>query len=481
MTAEVVRLPVADLDTWRAERPYLALARELRLRVPGSRLDPESGELALPCPLCGGTASVLAAAVAGGDAVRCSGACDEQRVELALRHLAGALPRACDDPDRRRAAHRSGCPRCLAWDGAARDAYREARRVGGDRESAVAEAVERLRVRDEAARAYRAETAPPEPFDAGTLAEVLAREPEPEARVGGLLPWSAGLLVIAQRKTGKTTYGLNIARSLVTGADFLGVLPVRPIAPEARVGFLNFEVSGATLARWADESGVPADRLYVVNLRGRRNPFASADDLDRLGELLREARVESLIVDPFGKAFDGESQNDNTAVGAWLDRLDAWARGTVGALDVILTAHAGHQGEHVRGASALEGWADVNVYLTRQGPTRYLSAEGRDVELPESALAFDAATRALTLAGGSRIDGKLDTALSAVVALLRDAGLPMSGRAIEDAMEGVVSRDDVRAALKYGDRSSRLTWEYGPKRARLWSAAVLPEAVSSED
>jgi len=120
---------VADLDVYRVERPYLALTRDLRLRVPGSRFDPERGELALPCPLCGGTASLLAAAVAGGDAVSCTEGCDELRIESALRHLAAALPRACDDPDRHRSAgHRSTCPRCLAWSGAAREAYRDVQR-----------------------------------------------------------------------------------------------------------------------------------------------------------------------------------------------------------------------------------------------------------------------------------------------------------------------------------------------------------------
>lgn len=348
---------------------------------------------------------------------------------------------------------------------------------------AVARAVELIRVREDARRAYAAETASVEPFDAGLLAEVLARAPEPLARIEGLMPWQAALLLIAEKKAGKTTLSLGAARSFITGEDLLGTFKVRPIAPDARVGFLNHEVSAATFARWADEAGIPRDRFYIVNLRGRRNPFKSDADLDRLGKLLREQRVESLFVDPFGKAFDGESQDDNSQVGRWLDRLDTWARGTVGALDIVLTAHAGHQGEHVRGASVLEGWADVNAYLTRDGAgaraTRYLRAEGRDVDVPKSALSFDAATRRLALAAGSATRSIESDALDTILRFLTDAATPVSGRGIHDALDDTLGVHMVRDAIAYGHRTGRIDWEKGPRNAKLWR--VLGPAVSVDD
>lgn len=49
------------------------------------------------------------------------------------------------------------------------------------------------------------------PFDAGTLAEMLARPQPPPSRVDGLIPSEAGTLVVAQRKLGKTTLDLNLA------------------------------------------------------------------------------------------------------------------------------------------------------------------------------------------------------------------------------------------------------------------------------
>lgn len=315
------------------------------------------------------------------------------------------------------------------------EAERHARMVG--------RRVRALRVDREARAVLAAEGRPVEPFDAGTLADVLARPAEPRARVDQLIPWQASTLLVAQRKAGKTTLLLNLARCLLTGEPFLGSLAVRPVADRAKVALLNYEVAGAQVARWAAEVGTPADRLFLVNLRGRRNPMADPDDRARLAELLRAQRVESLLVDPFGRAYSGASQNDAGEVGRWLTDLDTFARAEAGALDVVLTAHAGWNGERSRGSSALEDWADVIVTLNRDedSPDRYLRATGRDVELDEDRLDFDAATRALRLSGdGSRKTSlaarrDADTAAAIVECLRAAASEGLSGRALSDALD----------------------------------------------
>ncbi len=177
----------------------------------------------------------------------------------------------------------------------------------------------------------KAQRNPAPPFDSGTLGELLARPADPQARVEDLIPWQAGTLISAQRKTGKTTLELNFARSLLTGQEFLGRFGVRSIS--GSVALLNYEVSAGLIARWADEHGVDRRRLFVVNLRGRRNPLSHAADRSVLSGLLRAQNVETLIVDPFGRAFTGKSQNDAGEVGAWLQDLDAFARTEVGAME----------------------------------------------------------------------------------------------------------------------------------------------------
>lgn len=243
-----------------------------------------------------------------------------------------------------------------------------------------------------------------EPFDAGTLSEVLARPAEPPMRVDGLIPSDAGALLVAQRKTGKTTAELNYARCLLTGEPFLSTFDVRPVA--GSVALLNYEVSAAQIARWAHEHHVPADRLLLVTLRGRRNPLADPEDRAELATLLRSHDTEAVIVDPFGRAYTGTSQNDSGEVGAWLVDLDRFVRAEVGATDLLLSAHAGWNGERTRGSSALEDWADVVITMTRdedEDGDRYLRAIGRDVDLDEDRLTFDPHTRTLALTGhGSR-------------------------------------------------------------------------------
>src|SRR5665811_2371792 len=243
----------------------------------------------------------------------------------------------------------------------------------------------------------------------------------------------------------------------------------RPI--DGIVGFLNFAVSAAMLAYWADEHGIDRDRFYQVNLRGRRNPFTHPQDRAILAADLRARGVESLIVDPFGRAYPGKSQNDSGEVGAWLVDLDLFARGEVGAKDLVLTAHAGWNGERTRGSSALEDWADVILTMTRDADDeslRFLRAEGRDVELAEDRLDFDSSTRTLSLAGtGSRKmshDAKrLDELVLAVVEQVTVTPA-INGSELGEALKSVggsFQEGDERKAARAAVDAGRLRIEMG--------------------
>jgi len=361
--------------------------------------------------------------------------------------------------------------------------------AGDDRlESDVMAELHRIEVRETAKGRWRAKQDPhSEGFDAGTLGEILGREPEPRPRVEGLIPWEASTLVSAQRKTGKTTLVLNLARALLTGEPFLGL---ETIPVDGNVALLNFEVSGFQIARWANEIRVPHDRLVIVNMRGRRNALADERDRERLAEMLRSHQVESLIVDPFGRAYAGESQNDAGQVGGFLTELDRFARSQVRAKDLILTAHAGWNGERTRGSSALEDWADSIITMTRSesdtsNSARFLRATGRDVDMDEDQLGFDPDTRTLTLTGqGSRkiqqrrsanttrIEEQVEQVLAAVE---REPG--MSLRALRAAVKG--SKDVVDRAVEEAKARRLVRVEYvgnTSKHYRVKPQEVLPNA-----
>lgn len=269
----------------------------------------------------------------------------------------------------------------------------------------VEQRAERLRI-DMAAKAkIAAENQPPStPIDMATLGAILARPAPPRDRIDGLAPWEASTLITAQAKTGKTTLIGNLARCLLTGEAFLGRFAVKPL--QGNLAILNYEVSAAMLARWLDEMGADHDRVIQVNLRGRSNPLSHPGDRAELAEALRAASVETVIVDPFSRAYTGEDESTAGQVNTFLGDLDTFTRSEVGALDLFLTNHAGWNGERSRGSTALEDWPDALwriVKPDKDEPARYFSAFGRDVEIPEDELAFDPRTRRLSLTGhGSR-------------------------------------------------------------------------------
>jgi len=347
-----------------------------------------------------------------------------------------------------------------------------------DEEQTVADRVRRRLLDDKASDAYRLATEPTAPgFDAGTLADVLARPADPPMRVEGLLPWAGSGLVVAQRKTGKTTMLLNYARSLLTGEAFLGEFDVIALPDDASVAFLNYEVSAAQLARWAHEVGVPSERLFMVNLRGRRNPLGRPDDRAELAGLLREKNVQAVIVDPFGRAYTGVSQNDNGEVQSFLVGLEEFVRADVGALDLLLATHAGWDGERTRGASALEDWGDTVITLTRDPDDesrRFMKAMGRDVEVDEDELVMDPITRVLTRTGnGSRKNQKGEGEASRlavyVIRAAREnpgcskARLAAAIKEMYDAPSLAGGRGDQRLskAIAYAESKGRLTVEKG--------------------
>lgn len=308
---------------------------------------------------------------------------------------------------------------------------------------AVADEVARLQARREAVtidREIESLRNPRPPVDFGTLKALLKRSETTKWRVEGLLAAEARMLVVAQRKTGKTTLTINLIRSLLTGEPFLGRFPVESLTGSVMV--LNYEVTGATYAEWVGDTGIPTNlhnRVHIVNLRGRENLLATEAGRATLAAMMLEAGVEVLLVDPFGRAFSGEDQNSASQVSPWLVSLDRVATDG-GARELILVAHAGwgDKGGSVRarGSSGLEDWADVIVRYSRErelpGSPRFLEAEGRDVSVELDRLEYDPATRLLSMTGAggptmARRNAKAHALREPILELIRVTGGITSG------------------------------------------------------
>lgn len=150
----------------------------------------------------------------------------------------------------------------------------------------------------------------------------------------------------------------------------------------------------------------------------------------------------------------------------------------------IALHHTGWVGEHGRGDSGAEGtagviWRTVRESSDKIDSPRYFSAFGRDVDAPEVLLAFDPSTHALTVGGGSRRETRVASAVPQVLAVLPVAGKgeALSGRAVEDLLEGVVPRQVVRDSLRQAVRDGLVVASPGPNRSRLHALAAPREAA----
>lgn len=356
-------------------------------------------------------------------------------------------------------------------------------------EREVKREVQRLKVREVAQERLQEEkdAAQDVVLDVAMLGEVLERPAQPRARVDSLMPWEASTLLVAQRKVGKTTMVLNLARSLLTGEPFLDAFEVRPLT--GTVAILNYEVSSATLAMWADEAKVPRSGLVLVNLRGTGNPLSKPRVRGQLAQALRAARVETVVVDPFGRAFAGRDQNSASEVTPFLTDLDRFAREEVGARDLVLVAHAGWgEDGRVRGSSTLEDWPDSIITLTQKNGHRYMGAKGRDVDMGETRTAFDPVTRRVSLAEGTP-EGDTEAVkvarLKPVVVQFVQDNPGCSNAAVERGVtgRGPLVRLALAAAVEGGlvrqERGARGFENYPTEAPRPTSSDLVPDEVNA--
>lgn len=294
----------------------------------------------------------------------------------------------------------------------------EAAAPAGPRDKDVRRALYELQVRDAAQHAFRLSKEPPRaPLVFMTQAEARELPPAPPFRVAGLMPPDGFTTLIAQNKSGKTTAMLNLAACLISGQPFLGEFKVVPVT--GTVAFLNYEMSRDTFHAWAEDLDISADRFLAMHLRGIANPLARPEAMDELAKLLKKREVETLLVDPFGKAYTGDSQDDAGEVRAWLTMLDDLARGA-GVRDVVLAVHTGWDGSRSRGSSALEDHPDSKLYMEKDEKGRWFRAEGRDVDLPKGELRMDQQTRRLSYVPAEAASASLDMERAARAAEFRE-------------------------------------------------------------
>jgi AAA domain len=350
-----------------------------------------------------------------------------------------------------------------------------------EHERRVQAAVDRERAKREARRRLDAEERGPiGPPTIDSLRDRLARPTRATAfRIAGWQPMGGRVVFAAPFKAGKTTVVANVVRSLADGDAFLGQHAAMPV--DGMIALLDFEMGGAQLDAWLRAQRIRHDdRVLVLPMRGQVASFNILDSDVRAtwAALLQRHRVAYIVVDCLRPILDGLGLDEHRDPGRFLVALDALLL-EAGISECLVVHHMGHLSERSRGDSRLRDWPDVEWRLVRQNDdpasARYITAYGRDVDVPESRLVYDPVTRALTIAAGSRRDATTRDALTAVLAALEVATEPVTGRAIKRLLAaGDHGRDAIDSALRLGCRTGAIAVQDGPKHSKLYR---LPGSV----
>lgn len=331
-----------------------------------------------------------------------------------------------------------------------------------------------LRVRDTARRRFAQESAPPADLPPIlTLRERLAKEiPAVHWRIEGWQPLGTRVLLAAQYKAGKTTLTGNLTRCLVDDQPWLDIAPVTP-ALTGHVTILDFEMSERQIDSWLRDQGIENDdRVVVIPLRGKATTFDILDDSTRREWADRLSGTEYLIFDCLRPVLDALGLDEHREAGRFLTAFDALCD-LADINDALVVHHMGHTGERSRGDSRLRDWPDVEWRLVRQdedpSSTRYMSAFGRDVDIPEGEIAHEPDTRHMSWQGGSRVSAGTREALEEVLDVLRESEDPLSGRAIESIVHprSDHSRATIRDAIELGIGSALIHVLPGPRNSKL--------------
>lgn len=342
-------------------------------------------------------------------------------------------------------------------------------------ENAIRHKMTTLRINREANRRLDNEARPPVNYPPVRDLDDLLAEPDSPTpyRIDRVAPADARVMLAAQYKSGKSTLVGNLIRALADCEPFLGKFPVH--VPARRIVLIDNELSDNTVRQWLralriENTGAVAD---VVTLRGNVGAFNLIDDhcRDEWVRRLCDLGCDYLILDCLRPVLDALGLDENHDAGRFLVPFDQLLQ-DAGVSDAALVQHMGHGPERARGDSRLQDWPDAIWRLVREtdepNSPRYFSAYGRDVNVPESRLAFDPVTRHLSLAGGSRADAKTEAALQWVIQLLAEVGDALSANAIEQARPtGLHTQKSVRLALAAAVERQLVVKESGERNAQI--------------
>lgn len=345
-----------------------------------------------------------------------------------------------------------------------------------EREAAEHEAA-RMRVREMARTINAARgcaVAPPQPL---SLTDLLT-QPDDDLtyRITDIWPAGGRVLLAAPYKAGKSTLVGNVIRALVDGEQFLDKFDVTPVGKAA---LIDTELDMRMLRRWLRDQGIRnTAAVSVLSLRGAVSTFDILDPATRSDWARQLAGADVVILDCLRPVLDALGLSEDKDAGRVLVAFDTLLA-EIGAGEGMVVTHMGHQHERARGDSRLLDWPDVPWNIVRGEDTddgarqAYFSARGRDVDVPEGLLTYDAATRHLVYAGGSRKDSTARSAMPELLALVRMEPGTLSKNQAEARLKDDhgISQRVARTTIKKAIADKLVITTPGPRRAEFLSPA----------
>ena len=239
---------------------------------------------------------------------------------------------------------------------------------------------------------------------ARNLADLQENPPaSPPDVIEDCLTAGGNTLLVSKAKGGKTTMIHNAVRAMADGAPFLGRFTA---TKRESITVLDAEMPEHIGYRWlARQDLVHPEAVNYINLRGRASSFNIVDPTTREWWARRLEGTEVLVVDCLKPFLVALGLNENTEASNFAYALDE-LKTAAGIGEVIMAHHAGHNGDRLRGDSALDGWLDVAWVISGvdhdDDTARRFSTYGRaDHDVAKGRLTLDPDTYHLTYATAS--------------------------------------------------------------------------------
>lgn len=233
----------------------------------------------------------------------------------------------------------------------------------------------------------------------------------------GILPTGGFSVLASKPKTGKSTITRNLALSVATGMDFLG-LPVK----QGPVIYLSLEEKRSEVKKHFQDMGATGEEPIFIF-----SGSVPADAIEQIKKATEELNPALIIIDPLFRLAKVRDGNDYVQVTAALEPLLMLARDS--GAHVLCVHHTGkgdrQGGDSILGSTAIFSTVDTLLIMKRLEHYRtLLTIQRYGSDLEETTLNFNKETRVISL-GQSKEAEEINIHKKAVYEFLASQSEPL--------------------------------------------------------